>query len=61
MAQQGGNALPDNLRTYMEPRFGLDFGRVRMHTDAEAAGLSQSLVPRLSPTKITSILAPVNS
>jgi hypothetical protein len=32
-----GQALPDALRGEFEPRFGRDFGDVRLHTDAQAA------------------------
>src|SRR4030042_511122 len=34
--QGRGTPLPDDVRAYMEPRFGVDFGSVRLHTDAEA-------------------------
>jgi Domain of unknown function (DUF4157) len=33
----GGRSLPPALRAFFEPRFGHDFGRVRIHTDAQAA------------------------
>jgi hypothetical protein len=32
-----GRRLPQELRTFIEPRFGLDFSDVRVHTDGEAA------------------------
>ncbi len=32
-----GRPLDAATRAYMEPRFGFDFGRVRVHTDADAA------------------------
>lgn len=32
-----GTALPPSVRRSMEPRFGYDFGDVRVHTDVEAA------------------------
>ncbi|RFC36115.1 MAG: protein of unknown function (DUF4157) [Candidatus Nitrotoga sp. SPKER] len=38
-----GAALPDELRSYFEPRFGHDFSRVRVHTDARAARSAQAL------------------
>jgi hypothetical protein len=38
-----GDALPDSVRAFMEPRFGADFGGVRVHTDSEAAELNRSL------------------
>lgn len=39
----GGTPLPAETRSFMEPRFGADFGSVRMHTDSGAAQLSQDL------------------
>jgi hypothetical protein len=39
----GGSSLPDEIRTFMEPRFGADFGGVRVHTDNEASDIAQSL------------------
>lgn len=38
-----GNALPEDLRKKMEKRIQADFSRVRIHTDAEAAQMSQSV------------------
>jgi hypothetical protein len=35
--RSGGQPLPPPLRTFFDPRFGHDFGRVRIHTDAQAA------------------------
>jgi hypothetical protein len=35
--QGGGQPLPEATRAFMEPRFGHDFSRVRVHTDARAA------------------------
>jgi pyrrolidone-carboxylate peptidase len=32
-----GKPLDDEIRRFLEPRFGADFGRVRLHDDAEAA------------------------
>ncbi|HWQ49288.1 MAG TPA: DUF4157 domain-containing protein, partial [Methanosarcina sp.] len=34
--QGGGQPLPDQVRSYFEPRFGQDFGHVRVHTDSNA-------------------------
>ncbi len=34
--QSGGCPLSINTRNYMEPRFGVDFGNVRLHTDEQA-------------------------
>jgi outer membrane protein OmpA-like peptidoglycan-associated protein len=35
--------LPDDVRSYFEPRFGHDFSRVRVHTDTRAARSAQAL------------------
>jgi len=42
-ARSGGQALPDSVRSSMEPALGHDFSQVRLHTDAEADGLSRQL------------------
>ncbi|WP_058086440.1 eCIS core domain-containing protein [Aquabacterium parvum] len=39
----GGQPLSVPLRRFMEPRFGADFSRVRIHTDGQAQRLSQRL------------------
>ena len=39
----GGEALPESLRRDMEPRFGADFSRIRIHRDARAAQASRQL------------------
>jgi flagellar biosynthesis GTPase FlhF len=39
----GGNPLPEETRAFMEPRFGADFGGVRVHTGSEAAQMSSEL------------------
>ena len=39
----GGSPLPGGVRTFMEPRFGADFSRVRVHDGANAAALSKDL------------------
>ncbi len=39
----GGSPLPDPVRAYMEPRFGVDFSGVRVHTSHEAAALNQAV------------------
>jgi hypothetical protein len=39
----GGNPLPDEVRTFMEPRFGADFSGVRVHTGNEAVQMNQEL------------------
>lgn len=38
-----GAALSNELRSYFEPRFGHDFSRVRVHTDARATRSAQAL------------------
>lgn len=42
----GGQPLPEFVRAFFEPRFGYDFGEVRVHTDARAAGSAQALNAR---------------
>lgn len=39
----GGNPLPDFVRGYMEPRFGVDFSQVRVHTGSEAARMNRDV------------------
>jgi len=39
----GGSPLPDDVRDFMEPRFGADFSQVRVHTDNEAVQMNQHL------------------
>jgi hypothetical protein len=41
--QGGGQPVPVEARRLFEPRFGHDFGQVRLHTDSRAAGLAASL------------------
>lgn len=36
----GGHSLPDSLRAFMEPRFGVDFSEVRLHTGSETSQLN---------------------
>ena len=38
-----GSPLPDEVRAYMEPRFGADFSGVRVHTDGEAVQMNREL------------------
>lgn len=38
-----GSALPHDTRAFMEPRFGVDFSQVRVHTGTDAAQMSQDL------------------
>jgi hypothetical protein len=42
-SRSSGAPLPRSVRSFMEPRFGADFGAVRVHTDAQAASLSNQL------------------
>jgi hypothetical protein len=39
----GGSPLPDNVRAFMEPRFGVDFSSVRVHTDSQAVQMNQAV------------------
>ncbi|NJN10651.1 MAG: DUF4157 domain-containing protein [Richelia sp. RM1_1_1] len=39
----GGSPLPDEVRSFMEPRFGADFGQVRVHTGSEAVQMNRDL------------------
>ncbi|MEG4534872.1 DUF4157 domain-containing protein [Microcoleus sp. D2_18a_D3] len=39
----GGSPLPDDVRAFMEPRFGADFSQVRVHTGSEAVQMNQDL------------------
>ena len=43
LRQQGGQPLSPSLRTFFEPRFGQDFGAVRVHTSAGAAQSAQAV------------------
>ena len=42
----GGQPLSNDVRSYMEPRFGADFGNIRIHSDPESARLSNHLSAR---------------
>ena len=42
-SQGGGSALPDDVRSFMEPRFGADFSQVRVHTGSEAVQMNRDL------------------
>ncbi|HEY9653313.1 MAG TPA: DUF4157 domain-containing protein, partial [Coleofasciculaceae cyanobacterium] len=39
----GGNPLPNEVRSFMEPRFGADFSQVRVHTDSTAIQMNKEL------------------
>jgi Domain of unknown function (DUF4157)/Glycosyl hydrolase family 46 len=42
-SQGGGSPLPDEVRSFMEPRFGADFSQVRVHTGSDAVQMNQDL------------------
>lgn len=42
----GGRPLPDSVRAVFEPRFGYDFGQVRIHTQPGVDSLSRTLSAR---------------
>jgi hypothetical protein len=46
VASRGGAPLSREMRSYFEPRFGQDFGHVRVHTDGEAATAARSINAR---------------
>ncbi|BAY24869.1 OmpA/MotB domain-containing protein [Calothrix sp. NIES-2100] len=39
----GGSPLPDEVRSFMEPRFKTDFSQVRVHTDSTAVQMNHAL------------------
>lgn len=43
---RGGGSLAPEARSYFEPRFGWDFGRVRVHADDEAATAASAVQAR---------------
>lgn len=43
---EGGRPLPPDVRAYFEPRFGRDFGRVRVHIGARAAESARAVNAR---------------
>ncbi|MDI1433354.1 DUF4157 domain-containing protein [Polyangium sorediatum] len=45
-AGRGGAPLPRDVRSFFEPRFGYDFGRVRIHTDSQAASAARAVKAR---------------
>ncbi len=42
----GGSPLPDAVRTFMEPRFGMDFSQVRAHTGSDAIQMNRDVGAR---------------
>jgi hypothetical protein len=45
-AEGSSQLLPHSIRSYVEPRFGYDFSRVRVHSDPEASTMAESLNAR---------------
>ncbi|MBW4457236.1 MAG: DUF4157 domain-containing protein [Nostoc indistinguendum CM1-VF10] len=45
-SKAGGSPLSDDVRTFMEPRFGADFSQVRVHNNGTAAQLNRKLQAR---------------
>jgi hypothetical protein len=39
----GGSPLPNEVRSFMEPRFGTEFSSVRVHTDSSAVQMNKEL------------------
>ena len=39
----GGSPLPDEVRSFMEPRFGADFSGVRVHTGSDAVQMNRDV------------------
>ena len=39
----GGNPLSDDVRSFMEPRFGADFSNVKVHTDGKAVQMARNV------------------
>ena len=39
----GGSPLGENVRSFMEPRFGVDFSNVKVHTDGEAVQMARDV------------------
>lgn len=46
LKQSGGRPLSASERAFLEPRFGQDFSRVRIHSDAQAAEMAQAVNAR---------------
>ena len=41
--QGGGSPLSDDVRSFMEPRFGVDFSNIKVHTDGEAVQMARDV------------------
>ncbi|MFB2983622.1 Rossmann-like fold-containing protein [Microseira sp. BLCC-F43] len=39
----GGSPLPDDVRSFMEPRFGADFSSIKVHNDSNAVQMNKEL------------------
>ena len=39
----GGSPLPEDVRSFMEPRFGADFSNIKVHTDSNAVQMTKEL------------------
>lgn len=50
-SMSGGEPLPIGVRQFMEPRFGADFGNVRIHKTGKAAALNNELSARAFTTR----------
>jgi len=46
VGQSKGRPLPDAVRAYMEPRFGADFSRIRVHTGSDAVEMNRDVGAR---------------
>jgi hypothetical protein len=42
-SKSGGSPLPDDVRSFMEPRFGANFSGVRVHTGSEAVQMNREV------------------
>ena len=40
---EGGQHLPESVRSFFEPRFGYDFSHVRLHMDKRAADVARAV------------------
>ena len=45
-ARGSGEPMSNHLRSYFEPRFGMDFGGVRLHSDSRSASLATAVAAR---------------
>ncbi|HBF36154.1 MAG TPA: hypothetical protein DDW50_02410 [Firmicutes bacterium] len=47
----GGEALPENIQTKMEPALGMDLGNVRLHQDPSSAAVAEAMGARAFTSK----------